>query len=132
MLKEVKLNCLNGKVIKEIVASEDPKWVGNKSTEGMYRDPTIFFEDGTQAVFGALGGESCHFWTNVKEHAPPQMESQETATEELIGGCCVSACCASSFDFLRSLNSPKMIIKAFKPLPSGTLIRAQRNIDTPN
>jgi hypothetical protein len=33
---------------------------------------------------------------NVKEHAPPQMESQETVTEELHGGCRVSSCCASS------------------------------------
>lgn len=40
------------------------------------------------------------YWPNVKEHAPPPMESQETATEELIGGCCVPTCCASSLSYV--------------------------------
>jgi len=35
---------------------------------------------------------------NVKEHAPPPLKSDCAATEELHGGCCVSTCCASSFD----------------------------------
>ena len=34
---------------------------------------------------------------NVKEHAPPPLESQETATEELNGGCRGSSCCALDF-----------------------------------
>ena len=29
---------------------------------------------------------------NVKEHAPPPLESDCAATEELHGGCCVSSC----------------------------------------
>ena len=38
-----------------------------------------------------------HFLHNVKEHAPPPLESDCAATEELHGGCCVSSCSESSF-----------------------------------
>ena len=33
---------------------------------------------------------------NVKEHAPPPLESESAATEGLHGGCCVSSCSESS------------------------------------
>ena len=43
------------------------------------------------------------FLANVKEHTPPPLESEGSATEELHGGCCVSSCSDSSLleSFLR-------------------------------
>ena len=42
---------------------------------------------------------------NVKEHAPPSLESESAATEELHGGCCVSSCSESSFgDAAKSIS----------------------------
>ena len=45
------------------------------------------------------------FLANVKEHAPPPLESESAATEELHGGCCVSSCSESSFgDAAKSIS----------------------------
>ena len=78
---------------------------------------------------------------NVKEHATLSAGASvdhgvevgvtgEHVNRAADRGCRVSTCSAS--DFLRSLDAPDATIRAFKPLPSGTLIRAQRNIDAPN
>jgi hypothetical protein len=82
---------------------------------------------GEIAIAKELGIEIEYIEENVKGHAPaspsdlsPQPETSPNppnSEDRREAGCGVPTCCASSFDFLRSLNSPNAIIRAFKPLP---------------
>jgi hypothetical protein len=59
-----------------------------------------FILEGYRVHHPAGWGPNCafnvKFLPNVKEHAPPPLESESAATEVLHGGCCVSSCSLSS------------------------------------
>ena len=53
---------------------------------------------------------------NVKEHAPPPLSSEGAEIEKLHGGCCVSTCSPSSFDWRKGMP-PHLIERLEKSYP---------------